>query len=258
MRDSLTLVVTALDAAAAPVRFFIRDDDAGWDDASLLALLDCTARVGVPIDLAVVPDAVSPSLASELRARMAAASGAIGLHQHGFAHANHEATGRKCEFGPSRASHLQRRDLLQGRGRLRDHFGTQFDSIFTPPWNRCASHTPALLAAMGYAALSRDASAPAQDDLPELTVHVDWCKQRRIGLAQGDGSGVAIAEKLAGKIVAGATIGVMLHHAQMDAGDRALLDRWLPLWTRHPHARWLGMRDLINETRPHALLPAQV
>ncbi len=254
MRDGLSIVLAALDAARAPVRFFIRDDDAGWDDASLLALLDCTARAGVPVDLAAIPQAVSPSLAAELRARMAAAPRSIGLHQHGHSHANHETTQRKCEFGPSHPSDLQRRDLLQGQERLREHLGASVDPIFTPPWNRCAPCTPALLAALGYAALSRDANAPTQHALTELAVHVDWCKERRIGLAQGDRGGAAIAEKLARQIAAGATVGMMLHHAQMDAGDRALLDRWLPLWARHAHAQWRTMRELIDTSRAHHLL----
>src|SRR5690348_11558928 len=116
----------ALDAAPSPVRFFFRDDDAGWDDGRLLALLDVFAARGVPADVAVIPEALSPDLAAELRARP------VGLHQHGFAHANHEAAGRKCEFGPSRPVAFQRADIAAGCARLADLLGDAVQPIFTP------------------------------------------------------------------------------------------------------------------------------
>ena len=64
---------------------FLRDDDAGWADGRLLALLDVLSASspprpdpgrGVPVDVAVIPDAVGPALARELLARPG-----IGLHQ---------------------------------------------------------------------------------------------------------------------------------------------------------------------------------
>ena len=56
MRDGLSPVIALLDALARRrSTLFLRDDDAGWDDARLLALLDTMARAGVPIDLAVDP-----------------------------------------------------------------------------------------------------------------------------------------------------------------------------------------------------------
>jgi hypothetical protein len=75
MRSSLTPLIAALDAAGAPVAFFLRDDDAGWADARLLALLDCTEKAGVPIDLAVIPLAPGAALAASLCARMQGAAG---------------------------------------------------------------------------------------------------------------------------------------------------------------------------------------
>src|SRR4051812_44895721 len=81
----------ALEANAASV--FFRDDDAGWADARLCALLDRFERHGLPADLAVIPAALDHRLAGELRRR--AATQRLGLHQHGFAHRNHEPDGRK-------------------------------------------------------------------------------------------------------------------------------------------------------------------
>ena len=93
----------ALDAARAPVTFFFRDDDGGWADLRLRALLDVHEEYGMPVDLALIPDALSPWLIRHLE-RRASRNGLLGLHQHGRAHVNHETTGRKCEFGESRVA----------------------------------------------------------------------------------------------------------------------------------------------------------
>ena len=94
----------ALDRAPAPVTLFFRDDDAGWRDDRLLALLDRFDDVCLPIDLALIPSEIGPESAAALASRVDSSGGRLGLHQHGFAHANHEPEGRKCEFGPSRSA----------------------------------------------------------------------------------------------------------------------------------------------------------
>ena len=247
-------VWAALDAAAAPVHFFVRDDDAGWNDERLFALLRCTERAGVPIDLAVIPQATGPALAAELGARFDAAGGRIGLHQHGRSHANHETSGRKSEFGSARGAQAQRRDLAAGRRHLRSLFGARLDAFFTPPWNRCCALTPGLLAELGYAGMSRDRTATAQHDVPELGVDVDWSRQRRLALERSastgpaTGSGDAIAFELARHVRPGATVGLMLHHAEMSDTELRWLERWLTCWARHPNARWRPMRELMPAT----------
>src|SRR5918999_1078613 len=150
----LGAVQGALDAAPAAVPFFFRDDDAGWGDARLVALLDLFAARGLPVDLAVIPAELDAGLARELVARPA-----VGLHQHGYAHANHEREGRKCEFGPSRPEAVQRADVEAGRARLLALLGLRLDPIFTPPWNRCTAATGRCAAALGLTVLSREARA---------------------------------------------------------------------------------------------------
>lgn len=245
MNAGLEAVVAALDIAASPVDFFLRDDDAGWDDARLFALLRCVERARVPIDLAVIPQAAGEDLARRLCARIDAAPGRVGVHQHGLAHYNHQIEGRKCEFGAARPYAAQRADLRAGRERLRALFGARLDAIFTPPWNRCSAVTPELLAELGYSALSRERSATPQQALPELAVDVDWCKQRSAATLQGDADANRIGFDLARRIGAGGCVGLMLHHAAMDERDLALLDALLTVAAHHPHARWLPMRELI-------------
>jgi peptidoglycan/xylan/chitin deacetylase (PgdA/CDA1 family) len=244
MKAGLDTLLATLDAANAPVSFFLRDDDAGWADAALFALLDRTERAGVPIDLAVIPQATGAALATSLCIRAGAAPHLIGVHQHGHSHTNHESAARKCEFGNARSGAAQRDDLRAGRDRLRDLFGTRLDPIFTPPWNRCSAATPALLVALGFETLSRSRGAPAQHALFELPVDVDWCKQRRLASQQGDDGLTRIALELAQRVAAGGPVGLMLHHAEMNAHDLALLGTLLGATREHPRARWQPMRDL--------------
>ncbi len=244
MPDSLSPVLHALDAHAGELTLFVRDDDAGWHDAPLLALVDELAAAAVPLDLAVIPAATSATLAEALCARIDADPAALAVHQHGWAHLNHETTGRRCEFGPARALAAQRADLIAGRGRLRTLFSHRLDACFTPPWNRCASATPALLAELGYAALSRDSTAPAQGELPELRVALDWCRHRHGGRLDVP----ALAAAFAGAVhtcPANQPLGLMLHHAQMDAAERGLLARWLHRLRSHPGTRWQLMRQAL-------------
>lgn len=252
MRAGLNALLAALDTVPSPVYFFLRDDDAGWDDASLFALLDCTERAGVPIDLAVIPQASNAALARELCARIDAAPGRVNVHQHGYAHCNHEPVGRKCEFGGARSVDAQRGDLLAGRDRLRGLFGARLDAIFTPPWNRCSAATPALLAELGYSALSRDRTAPEQHALAELPVDVDWSKQLRATARQGEDGGDRIGLELAQRLGTGHPVGLMLHHAGMDARDLALLDALLEASARHPRARWVSMSEISSVRQPTA------
>jgi predicted deacetylase len=243
--NPIDTVHAALDAAPARVRLFLRDDDGGWDDARLFALLDATEHAGVPIDLAMIPCATRPALASSLATR---APRLVGLHQHGFAHANHETTERNCEFGAARGLPAQRDDLIAGRDHLHTLFGARLDPIFTPPWNRCSANTPALLAELGYTALSRDRGAGVQSALPELAVDLDWSKQLRLAAQQGQSEALPrIAHAVARCIAehgAHSPIGVMLHHADMQPGHLAPLEQLLRAMNAHPKARWQPMREL--------------
>jgi hypothetical protein len=241
------LLMPVLDALPARVDVFIRDDDAGWNDAQLLTLLDLTRRCGVPIDLAAIPGAMSRGLARELRKRMAAAPGRLGVHQHGSTHLNHENEGRKCEFGASRSAAQQRDDLARGQAQLGEHFGDLLLPVFTPPWNRCADDTPALLAELGFAALSRDRGArPAQRALQEIAVDVDWSKHLRDGGAFI--LAAALARALRDRAADGQPLGLMLHHAVMNGEEMLLLTDLLETLTGHPQVRWRAMRDLLMPT----------
>jgi hypothetical protein len=236
----LDAVRAALDRRSSPVSMFIRDDDGGWNNERLYRLLDVACRHGVPIDLAVIPDAVDAALARELRQLMSGER--VAVHQHGRTHVNHEAAGRKSEFGVSRSVAQQWDDIHTGQRRLLDLLGQPIDPIFTPPWNRCTDVTAACIAALGFEIVSRDASAEpfALDGISELPVHLDWTGRR--GVAAGrEVWADAIADRLRD---AEAPVGLMLHHAVMTDEDGRLLDELLQLLAGHCAVQFRSMAVL--------------
>ncbi len=233
-----------LDEASTPLNFFFRNDDVGWQDQRLYQLLDIFAEQGIHIDLAVIPQALHHSLALELLARRS--TGLLGLHQHGYCHTNHESTGRKYEFGPSRSQTQQREDLTAGRARLQNLLGPVLDSIFTPPWNRCSQDTVDSLKALGFQLLSRDMTAASLrlNGLQELAVNVDWSRQRK---------GVPITLQERGQFIAATAqksepVGVMLHHAVMDVEQHRALKQMLNLLANHDRVRCRTMVELSTKS----------
>jgi peptidoglycan/xylan/chitin deacetylase (PgdA/CDA1 family) len=228
-------VRSALDQATDPVTFFFRDDDAGWSDDRLFRLLDLFAHYDLPLDLAVIPQALTPALARELSERIQSAGSLISAHQHGFAHINHELEGRKSEFGPARPRALQERDIESGQRLLRELLGPVVQPIFTPPWNRCLKVTGDCLARLGFRVLSRDRSSEALNisGLSELPVVVDWFAKRkgaRLNLSQ---LGALIVETMKDS----KPVGIMFHHAIMDERDRNTAGDLLALLAGHNQAQ---------------------
>lgn len=224
MSDWLDPVRAALDARAGPCELFVRDDDGGWDDTALVALLDACAAIGTVVDVAVIPDALGDELAGLLIDRIA--EGVARVHQHGRAHTNHEPEGRKCEFGATRSYAQQLDDIASGQARMRAAFGDCLDAVFTPPWNRCVEATAEALVECGIDVLSRDASAVpfARPELTEVPVTIDWMAKRDEHWTP-DRLGVRLADALAATEI----VGVMLHHAVTDAAERDRIVEFLTL-----------------------------
>ena len=250
--DWLSPVRSVLDSAHEPVQFFFRDDDAGWDDARLYALLDCFLQRGIALDLAVIPTALGTSLASNLRTCVAASDIRLGLHQHGYSHTNHEAQGRKHEFGPSRSREQQYQDLRIGQQRLQDLLGVRPDPIFTPPWNRCTEQTADCLSELGWRILSRDSSARPLDGggVLELPVRVDWLRKRQ-GVRIGQ---TALGAWIAQTVTESPVVGIMLHHAIMDENALDCLCTLLDFLNAHPQAQCRLMRDVAGSVIMDKLL----
>jgi len=222
-----------LDAREEPIWYFFRDDDAGWGDAALEALLDVFETHALPLDLAAIPLALTRRTVATITTRLASGRNDVRVHQHGLAHVNHEPEGRKCEFGVSRPPELQHADIAHGRDVLADHLES-VPAVFTPPWNRCAPWTAEVLVDLGFAVLSRDVSAgrAAVPALLELPITVDWLARRNKVPVDRPGRGALLAEMASGP----GPVGVMLHHEVMSDQDRRDLGALLALVSAHPKA----------------------
>jgi hypothetical protein len=237
----------ALDEAPSPVSFFVRDDDVGWRNDRLRALIAVFRRHAVPIDFAVIPRLLRPAIARELVAAAWLDPELLGFHQHGFAHANHEPEARPSEFGPTRSPHDQLRDIAAGRTMLAEHLEGLADPIFTPPWNRCTHVTGECLVELGFEALSRESQAEplGMSSLAELPVTVDWfAKRKRVPLGRA-----GVVGQLVDAVRAGGPVGLMLHHAITDDDELHAVDELVRLLARHPQARSVGMWALIPALR---------
>ncbi len=242
MTNWLDPVRGVLDDLPHPAVFFFRDDDAGWEDQRLFHLLDTFAAHNLPIDLAVIPVALTSETGRELLRRMEAAPDRVRVHQHGYAHTNHEPQGRKCEFGPSRDRAAQQSDIEQGRRRLQKVFGPHIDPIFTPPWNRCTAATGQCLAELGFAVLSREAGAAplSEPGLTELFITHDWFAHRKgVRLTREEWG-----RKLATEIRVGTRTGIMLHHAVTDRNELRDIADLAALLASHPWAQCETMNSI--------------
>lgn len=240
----------ALDTASSPVVFFFRNDDVGWEDGRLFELLYPFTEHGVPIDLAVIPKSLSRRTATRLRRLAESDHELLSVHQHGYAHLNHEQIGRKSEFGPTRAGDLQLADINAGKHLLMDLLGPIAEPIFIPPWNRCTATTAACLREAGFTGLSRDVTAvPLNvEGLMELPVSVDWFARRKnLRLTPNE-----IGDLLGAAASVQAPVGLMLHHAVMNDEERRRVAELLKLVSSHSQVRCVLMRDLVSPTNKSA------
>ena len=232
-----------LDSNPNSITFFFRNDDVGWDDTRLFELLDLFTEFNLPLDLATIPTAISPRTAARLQILVDRNPGQLSIHQHGYAHLNHEQSARKCEFGETRPRDSQQADIEAGKYRLKDLFGPSLEAIFTPPWNRCTAATAACLREAGFKLLSRDATATRLNTagLMELPVSIDWFAKRKNVRLTPEEIGSSFSAAASGC----SPVGVMLHHALMDEKECARLGELLQLVSTHSQARCVLMRDVI-------------
>lgn len=214
-------VVSALELRKSPVKVFFRDDDAGIGNERLFKLMSIFEAFDMPLDIAVIPKEVSRSFADRLRKRINSRRDLFFIHQHGYAHRNHEMLNRKSEFGSARNKRQQSRDIDEGRKLLSILLGDMPLPIFTPPWNRCTRETSEVLTELGFKVLSRESRAEriTADGLCEVPVSVDWFAKRKGTRLTRSEVGHAIANAVSSQD----RVGIMLHHELMDEKERALL-----------------------------------
>ena len=228
----------------SPIKVFFRNDDGGWADKRLQQLTNEFIQQELPLDIAVIPDALSEQSADVISALLDA-GGRVAIHQHGFSHHNHQLSGRSCEFGTDRNSEQQRDDIEKGQKRLAAVFGSQVKPIFTPPWNRCTSDTTVALQSLGFQCLSRImGSAPIESTLPELPVTIDWLKKRK-GERLNTAELIEYITNLFNTV--DEVIGVMLHHEHMDQENRILLSQFIEALRQSQMVSFESMMNVVSQ-----------
>lgn len=227
--DQLSAQLARLSAQGRAVNLFFRDDDVDADEESLRRLLGLFSERRLPLTLGVIPAGLTDECAALLKGECRAQSGRLELVQHGWSHVNHEATGRKCEFGPSRDYAAQREDIERGMKRLIAAFGDDFFPAFIPPWNRCTADTFRVLDALGFRVLSKDARMPAEDyGFREISTTLDlFTWQGGAALRPA----TEILDELAAQCGEREAIGLLLHHKVM------------------PDEAWMFLANLLDALR---------
>ncbi len=135
------------------VKFWWRDDGANEPTRALDRLLTIQSRTQLPLNLAVIPNALDPLLGREIASNML-----INVWQLGAAHVSYDLPEQpKNEFPEHRRWTDIAYDIGEANGRLAQVFGAQLAPVFVPPWGVMAlAHTYGL-SGMGFAALSTTA-----------------------------------------------------------------------------------------------------
>ena len=199
-------------AASQSVDVFFRDDDVDEDEPTLRRLLDIFAQRNIPVILGVIP-ATLTAAGIQLLTQFSAS---IEIVQHGWQHMNHEAIGRKCEFGSSRSLAEQLEDITRGQTRMNEAFGNLWFPAFIPPWNRCTAQTHQALEQLGFRVLSqlRGSASPLTGfSFQEISVTLDLYQWKDIATLKPQEK---ILQTLAQQLAQPQPIGIMLHHKVMN------------------------------------------
>ena len=205
--------------AGRPVECWWRDDDAGAVLPPLKQLVDLSRRKGIPLALAVVPEAAEPELFRLLHA-------GVSVMQHGTDHRNRAAAGeKKTEYPAAEPVQAAVARVSAGFRRLRELAGGRFFPVLAPPWNRVRKDLLKKLPAIGLRGLSTygaRASAEPAPNLRQVNTHVDivaWRRGRRF-LGEDEALSKAL-QHLSGE----EPLGWLTHHAVHDAAAWEFLER---------------------------------
>jgi peptidoglycan/xylan/chitin deacetylase (PgdA/CDA1 family) len=223
-------------------RIFFRADDVAAPGRNIAKLMDLFKRHQVPLCLAVVPAWLTGNRWQTLKGLTGKAASLWCWHQHGWRHINHEAEGKKQEFGAVRSRLDIKRDLVLGKRRLEDLMETDFYPVFTPPWNRCSLATLQLLGDLGYAAVSRSrASMPqAPRGLPDFYTNVDLHTRKERNPALGWKN---LLEELQ-PAISSKFCGIMIHHQRMNEAAFDFLEMLIRILVKRRELQLVNYRDL--------------
>ena len=196
MKESLSSGNMFATLNAVGHQLVIRVDDVGMGGGEERSLLREIVAMGHAVNAAVVPIHAT-TVAEWLVPLSTANSGRISVHQHGWRHANHEAVGRKSEFGPARPLEQKVEEIAKGKALLEETFGPAFTSVFCPPWNRVSDELLDICHALGFAGISGFGQLSLPGSMRDISANIDVTKACRIGVSPHDGLLFATTEVIA-------------------------------------------------------------
>lgn len=229
-------------ASGASATLWWRDDDAASPSAALLRLLNLERTSGVPLALAVIPEAAQGEAIAQARH----------VIMHGCDHRNRAAAGeKKSEFPASESDADAIRRLAVARARLARLAGERFFPVLAPPWNRLGESLVERLPEAGICGLTRyGARGSPHSTVREVNTHVDVIAWRAHRGFVGEEAALALlvqhlSARRHGHVDAAEPTGILTHHAQHDAGAWRFLERLFDE-TRARGAAWADPRQLFS------------
>ena len=240
-------VINALDnraAGVAPVKFWLRDDDAVFPGALLDRLLKLTETYSIPFTLAVIPAMTGEALAQRL-----ADASHVSVAVHGWSHTNYaNQDEKKQELGDHRSSSEVLDELRQGFTRLEQLYPEQFVPLLVPPWNRISNELVTRLSTSGYKGLSTFGDNPASmrdTGLVQINTQVDIIDWKG---SRGGRSAALLSSEIASQIQRDqSSIGILTHHLVHDEAAWRFLEQLFKATSEHAGVRWLPVAELLNE-----------
>ncbi|MFQ5649819.1 MAG: DUF2334 domain-containing protein [bacterium] len=201
-----------------PISFFFRDDDADELTPNLVHLLEVFVGKEIPLHLQVIPREVTQEAVDYLRELKQRHPHLVFLSQHGWSHENHSRNGKKQEFGDARTQIDQFLDIVAGKDKMSELFLQDFFPAFTPPWNRYDRSTLMSLRELGFEVLSADGGHIGLTDfeLVEISTVVDLHHCRPAPEMKAPGH---LLFEIQAALRTKSTVGVLLHHHEMQATD---------------------------------------
>ncbi|MGE3558137.1 MAG: glycosyltransferase [Nitrospira sp.] len=251
---ALRLFLDAQEAQGRDLHLFLRNDDVDDDEDALRHLLDLALARSVPMNLEIIPGRLTSACTTILKNTLRADHALLSLDQHGWMHRNHEAEGRKCEFGPSRSLSQQLKNIAQGKAILESTFEDLFYPAFTPPWNRCTTDTYRALDELRFQVLSKDRGKDPLSEygFREISTTLDlytWKGGARMK------SPDTIVQALIEQLDTLSYVGVLLHHKVMTKDAFSFLNQIICELRRCSVVRFHTFRTLLPFVQEAEVLP---
>lgn len=243
MLDAVKKIIDRACTRKKQVKLFFRADDIAVPSKNFDRMTALFLKYQMPLCLAVVPAWMTKTRWEAIKPFRDKGGHLLCWHMHGYRHHNHEATGRKQEFGPQRTRADIFQDLANGRERLVSILGKALTPVFTPPWNRCSQQTLFILKDLGFKGVSRNhgASPSPPHGLKDIAVHVDLHTRKDKTPQTGRQN---LLKEFETGFFAG-VCGIMIHHMCMDKTAFDFLDALLALMSADSRIERVTYADLI-------------